>query len=88
MIEVPEFKEVYRKEVRSSKNGVKVRTICEIQDARTDEVLAYGISAVYGEQNYDPELGKLLAYGKAMRYLFLILNHGEKTVEDFTHGQG
>ena len=87
MIEVPEFIEVYSTKTLDTFDGVKhFRTICELKNMKTDEILSFGISKVSGVNNYNPVLGKTLAYSHAVRFLFLKLNNGEKYVEDNTLG--
>ena len=84
MIKVPEFREVYRVEVR--KNGI-IRTICELRCLESGEQLSFGVARVSGPENYNKSTGKIIAYGNAMRFLFLKLRNGDIFVEDTINEQ-
>jgi len=81
---VPEFTEVY--ELETTDNVAKV--ICRIIDNSSGTILSFGISRISLSGRFRKRIGKELAYAKAMKYLFLKLSHGKKSVIDLISEKG
>lgn len=57
------------------------KTICNLVDAE-GAVLCYGFSAVTGTENKKPNIGRMLAYARAMHHFFV--KYGDKWSEEVT----
>jgi hypothetical protein len=71
---VPNFSEHYKFEDLEEED--KFKTICELRSKENNAILAFGISIVSGRRNRKPKIGKMLAYAKAMHYLFIKVKGG------------
>ncbi len=81
---IPIFKEVYKLELIKTGGTEKklCKTVCELISVEGGEQLSFGLSRVMDISNYNVRTGKIVAYGNAMRFLFLKLSNGKINVDD------
>lgn len=83
VLEIPKFKEVYTSKYIDEKFYI----ICKLMALDDNSQLAWGKSWIKKTDSITPNIKafhKLVAYGNAMRFLFLQIMEGEKIVEDKT----
>lgn len=71
-LQLPSLVEVYERKIKKEINGkTLIITICHLRLSENSQDLAFGIARMGDSKKYISSVGRKLAYGMAMRFLFL-----------------
>lgn len=83
-VEIPMFREVYFRKFNPNDDPETrlIKTVCELHDVESGDVLAFGVSKVTGDEHYNKTTGMMLAFASAMKHFFIREMVEEPEVED------